>query len=76
MLFGWAPAFSRPTDNAIEKQPARAAPISSSGLLPVCPSNRVPMVNGTSFEFAGFIVPLPALRVPFHVAFAVLFDML
>ena len=35
------PAFSSPADSAIEKHAACAAAISSSGLVPALPSNRV-----------------------------------
>jgi hypothetical protein len=40
MRFGLRPAFVSPAASAIEKQPACAAPISSSGLVPLPSSKR------------------------------------
>jgi hypothetical protein len=40
MRFGLRPAFVRPAERAIEKQPACAAPISSSGFVPLPSSKR------------------------------------
>jgi len=40
MRLGGKPAFSNPTESAIEKQPASAAPISSSGFVPLPFSKR------------------------------------
>ena len=62
LLTGFAPAFSSPSDNAIEKHPASAAPMTSSGLLPSSPSKRFPMVNGISAACSGFMDPLPMWR--------------
>src|SRR5450432_2460610 len=73
--FGCRPAFSRLSVSAIEKQPASAAPMSSSGLLPASPSKRVPAENVASGACAPFIVPLPSLKPPCHVADALLMAM-
>src|SRR5688572_7363962 len=65
---GW-PAFSRLADSAIEKHPASAAPISSSGFVPVPLSNRDRNENGPSYDLLpSFIVPLPPFSVPSHTA--------
>src|SRR4051794_24150351 len=56
----------------MEKQPARAAPMSSSGLLADCPSKREPSEKGTSAAWAGFMLPFPVLRLPLHCALALL----
>src|SRR5579859_7365712 len=66
------PAFSRPDASAIEKQPASAAPIISSGFDPDAPSKRVETENGTSGPCSGFIVPRPFFSIPSHVAVALL----
>ena len=41
MRSGLNPALPSPFESAMEKQPAWAAPISSSGFVPGAPSNRV-----------------------------------
>jgi hypothetical protein len=46
MLVGVIPARPRPAANAIEKHPACAAPISSSGLVPEPFSKREIKENG------------------------------
>src|SRR5450432_4164617 len=74
--FGCRPAFSRLSVSAIEKQPASAAPMSSSGLLPSWPSKRVPAENVASGACPPFIVPLPALNPPCHEALALLMPMI
>ena len=76
MFCGVIPACSSPSESAIEKQPARAAPIISSGLEPLCPSKRVPTEKGTSGVWSPFIVPRPPLSVPSQVPFALLVDMM
>src|SRR3954468_8122673 len=68
---GVNPALARPLESAIEKQPAWAAAMSSSGLVPApsskrelneyCPSNAPPPKR---------IVPLPLGRSPSHRASA------
>src|SRR5262249_21304045 len=72
---GLTPAFPNDALSAIEKQPAKAAPIISSGLLPRSPSKRVFRVKATSGPLAGFIVPFPSLNVPSQRADALLVDM-
>src|ERR1044072_9877937 len=65
-----SPAFPSCPDSAIEKQPACAAAINSSGLVPLPSSKRV--LN----EYCVFaktplsveIVPLPSLSPPCHTA--------
>src|SRR5262245_44007321 len=69
---GW-PAFSRLAESAIEKQPASAAAISSSGLVPFPSSKRDENEYGPSnAPLPSFIVPLPSLSVPSHTADPVL----
>src|SRR5215472_1816466 len=69
---GW-PAFSRLADSAIEKQPASAAAISSSGLVPFPSSKRDEKEYGPSnAPLPSFIVPLPCLSVPSQTADPVL----
>src|SRR6185436_21172344 len=74
---GVMPALPSSAENAIEKQPACAAPISSSGLVPTPSSNRV--LNEycvfDSTPLSVEIVPLPVLRSPFHIAEAERFIM-
>src|SRR5450432_1477323 len=74
--FGCRPAFSRLSVSAIEKQPASAAPMSSSGLLPSWPSKRDPAENVASGAWAPFIEPLPSLNPPCHEALALLMLMM
>src|SRR5207247_5262374 len=63
------PAFSRLNDRAIEKQPASAAPMSSSGFVPFPSSKRDENEYGPSnAPLPSFIVPFPCLRVPSHTA--------
>ncbi len=72
---GGVPAVVSCAESAIEKQPACAAAISSSGLVPFPFSNRVPneycalLSNPLSVE----ITPFPSLRLPFHSAEALRF---
>src|SRR5271163_1697614 len=58
--------------NAIVKQPACAAAISSSGLVPTPFSKRVPKLYCASCKvpLCVEIVPLPAFRLPCHFALA------
>ena len=72
MLLGGLPALVSCADRNIEKQPACAAPTSSSGLVPfLSPSKRDRNVNGASKKpFPPFIDPEPSLSVPFHCALA------
>src|SRR5262245_6216634 len=72
MLLGGCPAFVSWAAKNIEKHPACAAPISSSGFVPVdAPSNLETNVNGASKNpVPPFIVPAPSLSVPVHVACA------
>src|SRR5213078_4262291 len=67
--FAGLPAFSRLAESAIEKQPASAAPMSSSGLVPFPSSKRDEKEYGPSnAPLPSFIVPLPCLRVPSQTA--------
>jgi len=50
MCWGVKPASPRIIDSAIEKQPAWAAAISSSGLMPGAPSKRVRNLSRSSVE--------------------------
>src|SRR5438128_4118501 len=72
MLVGGLPALVSCAARNIEKQPACAAPISSSGLVPfLSPSNRDRNENGASKKpLPPFIDPEPSFRVPFHCALA------
>ncbi len=70
--FGSKPALASAFANAIEKQPAWAAPISSSGLVPAPSSKRdwneyAPLQAPLPSD----IVPRPCCRLPSHCAFAV-----
>src|SRR5579859_1493146 len=57
------------------KHPAWAAAISSSGLLPFLPSNRVPKLNAPlKTPLCPLNVPFPSLSLPSHVATALLVD--
>ena len=62
-------------DSAIEKQPACAAAISSSGLVPLPFSKRVlnEYCVSASTPLSEEMVPLPSLRPPFHTADALRF---
>src|SRR6187549_2319139 len=70
MLAGVRPNVPSCADNAIEKHPACAAAISSSGLVPLPSSNRV--LNEycvlANTPLSDEIVPLPSFRPPFHSA--------
>src|SRR5215813_8752793 len=69
MRFAGLPAFSRLAESAIEKQPASAAAMSSSGLVPFPSSKRDEKEYGPSnAPLPSFIVPLPCFRVPSHTA--------
>src|SRR5262249_20608887 len=75
MLWAVMPAFPSWPDSAIEKQPAWAAAINSSGFVPLPSSNRVLneywVLDSTPLSVE--IVPLPSLRPPFHSADALRF---
>src|SRR5258708_15146161 len=75
MLAGAKPALPSSLDSAIEKQPACAAAISSSGLVPLPSAKR--LVNeywvSDSTPLSVEIVPLPSLRLPLHSADALRF---
>jgi hypothetical protein len=77
MLCATRPASPSCADSAIVKQPACAAPISSSGFVPAPFSNRVPneycVFDSTPLSVE--IVPLPVFRSPFHIALAERFIM-
>src|SRR5262249_8849441 len=69
---GW-PASARLAENAIEKHPASAAAISSSGLVLFPSSKRDENEYGPSnAPLPSFIVPLPCLSVPSQTADPVL----
>jgi len=70
MVAGGWPALVSWAARNIEKQPACAAPISSSGLVPLAaPSNLDTNVKGAlKNPESPFIVPAPSLSVPVHVA--------
>src|SRR6185312_12508922 len=78
MLCATRPASASCADSAIEKQPACAAAINSSGLVPGAFSKRVPneywVFDRTPLSVE--IVPRPDLRSPFHMADALRFMML
>src|SRR5215212_4784928 len=69
------PAPPRIMENAMEKQPACAAPMSSSGLVPCSPSNRVLKEYGFADKAPEPVesVPEPSLRVPCQTADAFCF---
>src|SRR5258706_8174387 len=72
MLVGGLPALVSCAARNIEKQPACAAPISSSGFVPsLPPSKRDLNVNGAlKAPLPPATEPEPSLSVPFHCAFA------
>jgi hypothetical protein len=75
MLSGARPALPSSLDRAIEKQPACAAAISSSGLVPLACSKRVVKEYQASDRtpLSVEIVPLPSLRPPCQTADALRF---
>ena len=69
---GTWPAFESSFENAIEKQPAWAAPASSSGFVPVPSSNRDWNEKAPSqAPLPSFMKPFPLLRSPVQTALAV-----
>ncbi len=70
MLSAVIPALPNCPDSAMEKQPACAAAINSSGLVPLPSSKRVLkeywVFDNTPLSVE--TVPLPSLRPPFHTA--------
>src|SRR5438477_2949378 len=62
-------AFSRLNESAMEKQPASAAPMSSSGFVPFPSSKRDENEYGPSnAPLPSFMVPLPCFKVPSQTA--------
>src|ERR1700758_3092080 len=74
MLSGVRFALPSCAESAIEKQPACAAAINSSGFVPGAFSNRVVNEYGVLFNTppGAEIVPLPSFNPPFHTALAFL----
>src|SRR5258705_10376426 len=73
---GW-PAFSRPDESAMLKQPAWAAASSSSGFDPFLPSKRVPKLNEPlNCPLCALKLPLPSLSLPSQTATALLVAMI
>src|SRR6478672_7661268 len=71
MLVGLCPARPSAAASAIEKQPACAAPISSSGLVPEPSSNRDTNEYAPSnAPLPTRILPAPSFNEPFHSALA------
>src|ERR1051325_564697 len=71
-LRGGYPAWVSPSDSAIVKHPACAAPSSSSGFVPGADSKRGLNEYGPSkAPLPRRMLPLPLLRSPFHLALAV-----
>src|SRR5690242_16958858 len=72
---GGNPALVRLADSAMVKQPACAAAMSSSGLVPGVCSNRVAKLYGVSFSTPLCVAsaPCPLLRSPDQIADAVRF---
>src|SRR5262249_1840983 len=67
--FAGCPSFSRLNASAIEKHPASAAPISSSGFVPFPSSKRDEKEKGPSnAPLPSFMFPLPFLKVPSQTA--------
>src|SRR5262249_30180353 len=63
------PDRSRFADSAMEKQPASAAPMSSSGFVPVPSSKRDKNENGPSnAPLPSFMFPLPSFKLPSQTA--------
>src|SRR5260370_32516855 len=90
MRVGLNPPFVNPAARAIEKHPACAAPINSSGFVPVPSSNLeakeywnspLPLGEGSGVRARSvaplpkLILPLPSLSVPSQTALAVRFAM-
>src|SRR5437867_4070573 len=73
---GW-PAFSRPAESALLKQPACAAASSSSGFDPFLPSRRVPKLSEPlNTPLCALKLPLPSLSLPSQTATALLVAMI
>jgi hypothetical protein len=73
---GLKPAFVNPAARAIEKHPAWAAPINSSGFVPVPSSNRdAKEYCPSKAPLPNLTLPLPSLSVPSQTALAVRFAM-
>src|SRR5882672_2319127 len=70
--FGVKPARLKPAARAIEKQPAWAAPISSSGLVPTPSSKRDEKeYEPSNAPLPSLIFPLPCCKLPSQTALAV-----
>src|SRR6267154_137875 len=73
MRVAGCPAFSSADESAMLKQPACAAAIISSGLVPFFPSKRVPKLKAAlKTPLWPLKLPFPSLSVPSHVATALL----
>src|SRR5579872_6984683 len=72
MLSGVSPAVPSCAESAMEKQPACAAAISSSGLVPGWSPKRVPNENGVleNTPLPEETAPEPSFKLPFHSALA------
>src|SRR5690349_15321825 len=72
MLSGVNPALPSCADRAMEKQPACAAAISSSGLVPGWSPKRVPNEKGVleNTPLPEETAPAPSFKLPFHSALA------
>src|SRR5882757_5491039 len=76
MRVGVKPAPDNCADKAIEKHPACAAPINSSGLVPAPSAERERQsYDPSNAPLPNFTFPLPSRRLPFHSASAVLVGM-
>jgi hypothetical protein len=66
---GMKPALVRTDERNIEKQPACAAPINSSGFVPGPVAKRDAQVYGPSYApLPTRMLPEPSFNVPFHSA--------
>src|SRR5579864_70638 len=72
MLSGVSPAPPNCAESAMEKQPACAAAINSSGFVPGWSPKRVPKENGVleNTPLLDETVPEPCFKSPFHSALA------
>src|SRR5437867_7500292 len=72
MRLGVKPERPNPADKAMEKHPAWAAPMSSSGLVPVPSSKRdVNEYAPSKAPLPSFIFPFPSRKLPSQTALAV-----
>src|SRR5438309_10887549 len=72
MLSGVSPALPNCAESAMEKQPACAAAINSSGFVPGWSPNRVPNENGVleNTPLLEETAPEPSFKLPCHSALA------